>query len=146
MLEKKFVLTEDMDSLNIFFEANDLEVSDAEPVETNVIKAWKMEGEEGEIIAGICLAHREGEYIIDGIAVDQKLRGQRIGENLLKLAIDEVKAREGKRIFLVARAPGFFKTQGFRIVSHEDAPLFYECAGCPQFKVDCFPEVMVLEV
>lgn len=74
------------------------------------------------------------------------MRGKRLGEKLLSLAIKQVKELEGEKIYLVARAPGFFKTQGFKIVSEKEAPLFYECAGCPQFKVDCFPEIMSLEV
>ena len=135
-----------MDTLNDFFEANDLEISDAEPVETNVIKAWRADDENGNLVGGVCLAYREGDYIIDGIAVDQSLRGQRMGEKLLGLAIDQVKSLGGKKLFLVARAPGFFKTQGFNIVSEKDAPLFFECADCPQYKVDCFPEIMLLEV
>jgi N-acetylglutamate synthase-like GNAT family acetyltransferase len=74
------------------------------------------------------------------------LRGQRVGEKLLNLAKEEVASRGGKNIYLVAKAPGFFKTQGFKIVKQEEAPLFYECAHCPQFNVDCFPEIMKLEV
>lgn len=146
MLKLNFVITEDMDRLNKFFEENKLEISDAEPVETNVIKAWKLENQQGEITGGICLAYREGEYIIDGIAVDESIRGQRVGEKLLNLAKEEVIARGGKGIYLVAKAPGFFKTQGFKTVEQDEAPLFYECAHCPQFNVDCFPEIMQLEV
>ncbi len=146
MSEIKITVTDDMDTLNDFFEANDLEISDAEPVETNVIKAWRADDENGNLVGGVCLAYREGDYIIDGIAVDQSLRGQRMGEKLLGLAIDQVKSLGGKKLFLVARAPGFFKTQGFNIVSEKDAPLFFECADCPQYKVDCFPEIMLLEV
>lgn len=146
MSEIKITVTDDMDTLNDFFEANDLEISDAEPVETNVIKAWRADDENGNLVGGVCLAYREGDYIIDGIAVDQSLRGQRMGEKLLGLAIDQVKSLGGKKLFLVARAPGFFKTQGFNIVSEKEAPLFFECADCPQYKVDCFPEIMLLEV
>lgn len=146
MSEIKITVTDDMDTLNDFFEANDLEISDAEPVETNVIKAWRADDENGNLVGGVCLAYREGDYIIDGIAVDQSLRGQRMGEKLLGLAIDQVKSLGGKKLFLVARAPGFFKTQGFNIVSEKEAPLFFECVDCPQYKVDCFPEIMLLEV
>ncbi len=142
----KITVTEDMDTLNDFFEANDLEISDAEPIETNVVKAWRVDDQYNKLVGGICLAYREGEYIIDGIAVDASMRGKRLGEKLLSLAIKQVKELEGEKIYLVARAPGFFKTQGFKIVSEKEAPLFYECAGCPQFKVDCFPEIMSLEV
>lgn len=146
MSEIKITVTDDMDVLNDFFEANDLEISDAEPVETNVIKAWRADDENDKLVGGVCLAFREGDYIIDGIAVDQSLRGKRMGEKLLGLAIDQVKSLGGKKLFLVARAPGFFKTQGFNIVSEKEAPLFFECADCPQYKVDCFPEIMLLEV
>lgn len=146
MSEIKITVTDDMDVLNDFFEANDLEISDAEPVETNVIKAWRADDENGKLVGGVCLAFREGDYIIDGIAVNQSLRGKRMGEKLLGLAIDQVKSLGGKKLFLVARAPGFFKTQGFNIVSEKEAPLFFECADCPQYKVDCFPEIMLLEV
>ncbi len=139
-------VTDDMDSLNQFFEQNGLEVSEEEPVKTNVVKAWKVESKEGSLVGGVCLAYREGEYIIDGIAVDQRLRGKKIGDKLLRLAIDEVVKRKGKKIFLVARAPGFFKAKGFKNIDDKKAPLFYECAGCPQYKVDCFPEIMLLEV
>lgn len=146
MSEIKITVTDDIDVLNDFFEANDLEISDAEPVETNVIKAWRADDENDKLVGGVCLAFREGDYIIDGIAVDQSLRGKRMGEKLLGLAIDQVKSLGGKKLFLVARAPGFFKTQGFNIVSEKEAPLFFECADCPQYKVDCFPEIMLLEV
>ena len=38
-----------------------------------------------------------------------------------------------------------FKTQGYVTIEQEEAPLFYECAECPQYKVDCFPEIMKWE-
>ena len=123
--------TDDMDSLNSFFEENELEISDAEPVETNVIKAWKIENEKDEIV--------------DGIAVDGSLRGLGIGQEILDIAKDEVRKRGGDKIFLVAKAPSFFKTQGYVTIEQEEAPLFYECAECPQYKVDCFPEIMKWE-
>lgn len=139
-------ITNELDLLNDFFEKNHLEISDAEPVETNVIKAWKVTDSDNRLIGGICLAFRENEYIIDGIAVDESLRGQKIGTELLLKAKEEVKKLKGNKIYLVAKAPEFFKTQGFKIITQEEAPLFYECATCPQFNVDCFPEIMSLEV
>lgn len=137
---------EEAGRLDSFFLENGLEVSDEEPVETGLIKTWKVEDEKGGLLAAICLAFREGEHIIDGIAVDEKLRGQKIGERMLSLAVEETRKRGGKHIYLVARAPEFFRKQGFVTVSQEDAPLFYECAGCDQFNVSCFPEIMDLEV
>ena len=132
--------------LDQFFLENELEVSEDEPVETGLIKAWKMEDENDRLVGGICLSFREGEYIIDGIAVDESLRGQKMGEKLLSLAVEETRKRGGKTIYLVARAPGFFKKNGFKTIDDSEAPLFYECSGCDQYKANCFPEIMALEV
>ncbi len=134
--------TDDMDTLNNFFEENLLEISEEDPVETSVVKAWRADDENGNLVGGVCLAFREGEYIIDGIAIKDNLRGMRLGEKLLDIATAEVRKRGGSKIFLVAKAPEFFKTQGYIIVDESQAPLFYECAGCEQYKVSCFPEIM----
>lgn len=138
-------LTDDMDMLNEFFEQKGLEISEAEPVETNVVKAWKATYDK-KLVGGVCLAYRENAYIIDGIATDETVRGINLGKQLLDLAIDEVITRGGDKLFLVARAPGFFRKQGFVTVADEEAPLFYECATCPQFRVSCQPEIMCLNI
>ena len=61
-------------------------------------------------------------------------------------AIKEVKDRGGESLYLVARAPGFFRTLGFQQVAPENAPLFFECAQCPQYQKTCHPEIMKLEI
>lgn len=53
------------------------------------------------------LALREGEYIIDGIALDESYRGGGRGTALLNTVIDEVRKRGGSRIYLVARRRSF---------------------------------------
>lgn len=92
------------------------------------------------------LAERQGEFIVDGIAVDPEYRKEKLGKALLDLGIAETRKRGGKRIFLVARAPGFFRKSGFVTVPREEAPNFFECLTCPQYGVDCHPEVMRLDL
>lgn len=145
MTEQKIAEIFDMQALDGFFEANDLEFSAEHPVETDRVKCWAMQ-ENGEIIAGIALALRQNEYIVDGIAVKKTYRGKSIGKRLLSLLVDEVKSLGGKSIFLVARAPEFFRKQGFFEVSRTDSPTFFECLTCNQYGVTCHPEVMKLEV
>lgn len=130
-----------------FFIENDLEFSEDEPISTDFVKGWELLRRKDEYLVGACvLAKRQGEYIIDGIAVDKEFRDIKAGKLLLDKAIEEVKASAGKSIYLVARAPGFFKKAGFRIVAKEEAPNFFECLTCPQYQVSCFPEIMKLEV
>ena len=108
----RIVPVEDHESLNGFYERNGLEISDEEPVGTDAVQSWILY--RGDEMAGAAtLAVRQGEYIIDGIALDPQFRGEELGTAILKTVIDDVKRRGGKRIFLVARAPEFFAWNGF---------------------------------
>ena len=148
-------VTEDYDGLVPFFIANDLEFSEDEPpVPEEIIKLWKITEDEfdddGEplgtrIIGGFVLAKRQGEFICDGIAIDPEYRMFGYGKVLLDKGIEEAKALGGERMFLVARAPGFFARSGFVSVEREEAPEFFECLTCPQYGVSCRPEVMRLD-
>ena len=129
-----------------FFMENDLEYSDEHPVETDRINIWKALDDEGRIMGGLALALRQGEYIIDGIAVDKAARGKGLGERLLVKAVARSRELDAERIYLVARSPEFFRHFGFCTVPREEAPEFFECLGCPQYGVTCHPEVMCLEL
>ena len=132
--------------LDSFFIENDLEYSEEHPVDTERIKMWEAVDEKGKLVGGLVLAIRQGEYIIDGIAVDEKVRGMNVGAKLLALAVSESEKRGAKRIYLVAKAPEFFRHYGFVTVAREDAPEFFECLNCPQCGVSCHPEVMCLSL
>ena len=137
----EIISVDDHESLNRFYEKNDLEISEEDPVGTDAVKSWVLV--EDEKLAGAAtLALREGEYIIDGIALDESYRGGGRGTALLNTVIDEVRKRGGSRIYLVARAPEFFGASGFKDVERGDAPECFECFGCSQYGVKCFPKVM----
>ena len=137
----EIISVDDHESLNRFYEKNDLEISEEDPVGTDAVKSWVLV--EDEKLAGAAtLALREVEYIIDGIALDESYRGGGRGTALLNTVIDEVRKRGGSRIYLVARAPEFFGASGFKEVERADAPEFFECFGCSQYGVKCFPKVM----
>ena len=155
--------TKDYERLVPFFIENDLEFPEEEDLEvpTDLVKLWKVTEEpepsedseeykdgsgRSHLIGGFVLAKRQGEFIVDGIAVDPAYRKLDIGRKLLEGGIAEARSRGGRRIFLVARAPGFFRKAGFVTVPREEAPNFFECLTCPQYGVDCFPEVMRLEL
>jgi ribosomal protein S18 acetylase RimI-like enzyme len=152
--------TEAYESLVEMFIRNGLEFSAEEETPTDLARCWEAravpaagagastgtENTDGRLAGGCVLAMREGEYIIDGIAVEPEFRKQRVGERLLDRAVREAAARGGKRLYLVARAPGFFRGQGFVTIAREDAPNFFECFSCPQYKTSCFPEVMRLDL
>ena len=140
--------TEDYEKLVPFFIENELEFTeeDAEEVPTDVVKCWQITDADGRLVGGFVLALREGEYICDGIAIDDSLRGTGLGSQLLKLGLEETVKRGGDRMFLVARAPEFFRRNGFVTVPRQEAPNFFECLTCPQYGISCHPEVMRFDI
>lgn len=140
--------TEDYERLVPFFIENELEFTeeDAEEVPTDVVKCWQITDADGRLVGGFVLALREGEYICDGIAIDDSLRGTGLGSQLLKLGLEETVKRGGERMFLVARAPEFFRRNGFVTVPRQEAPNFFECLTCPQYGISCHPEVMRFDI
>ncbi len=137
--------TDEYDRLVKFMIPFGLEFDADDEVDTDIIKCWKVTQEPDFLVGGVILAMREGEYIIDGIAVDTPMRKSGIGRIMINKAIEEIKSRGGNRVYLVAKVPAFFERLGFSMVKNETAPNFFECGQCPQYRVSCFPEVMKLE-
>lgn len=143
--------TGDYEKLVKFFIENELEFTDedAEEVPTDLEKCWEITADgtpDGELIGAFVLAKRQGEYICDGIAVDSRQRGRQIGKALLETGLEEAAKRGAKRLYLVARAPEFFRKNGFISIPRDEAPNFFECLSCPQYGIKCHPEVMVKEI
>jgi GNAT superfamily N-acetyltransferase len=146
-----------------FFVENDLEFEEGEEYgDDEIVKCWRADeiGPDApptdastrepnvdppaspRLVGGCILAKREGEYICDGIAVAPDLRKSGLGQELLNLLLEEVKDKGAVKLFLVARAPGFFAKSGFVPIPRDDAPGFFECFTCPQYGVTCHPKVM----
>ncbi|MBQ1396659.1 MAG: GNAT family N-acetyltransferase [Eubacterium sp.] len=147
-MDERFHLseTEEYERLVQFFVVNELEFDGDEEVDTDIVRCYKVTDQKDSLIGAAVLAMREGRYIIDGIAVDEAFRKENIGRELLNAVLAEVKQRGGDALYLVARAPGFFRRNGFTAIPPEDAPNFFECKYCPQYQKNCFPEVMKREI
>lgn len=146
MSDLKIATTKDYDSLVPMFIANRLEFSEEEPVPTDIVRCWQLTDDDGRLQGGAVLALREGSFIVDGIAVNEQYRSSGAGRQLLEHIISAVRQLGGSSIFLVARAPGFFRKSGFVTVDRVDAPQFFECFTCPQYGKECRPEVMRLDI
>ncbi len=147
-LREEFTLyyTDEYDRLVDFFVKNQLEFDGDEEVDTDIIKCYKVTDRDDRLIGAAVLAFREEKYIIDGIAVELEYRKEKIGEEMLKQVLEEVKGLGGDSLYLVARAPGFFRKNGFSAIDPDDAPNFFECKYCPQYMVSCNPEVMKRDI
>jgi amino-acid N-acetyltransferase len=125
-----------------FFIENDLEFTEKDKqIPDTVVKYWEAVDDE-KLIGGCVLGMREGVYVLEGIATDTDYRNKRLGKQLLCEAMTYLKTIAAKKLYLCARAPDFFKHQGFLKIGREDAPNF-GCMNCKQFGIKCFPEVMM---
>jgi N-acetylglutamate synthase-like GNAT family acetyltransferase len=141
MLKFTMKQTEEYDMLIPFFVENGLEFDEDEKAADDVIKAWKVtQGD--HLIAGCMLVYRKGNYVIEGIAVEPAMRKFGIGKILINKALEEVTARGGKELILMARKPGFYEKLHFDVVEPADAPPIFDCLGCPQYGDSCFPKIM----
>ena len=139
--------TDTYQELAEFFIVNGLEFEAEEEVPTDLVKCWRADDpKDGKLLGGCVLAKREGRFICDGIATDPSVRGLHLGKKLLDTMIGEARSLDADFIYLVARAPGFFKKYDFEPISREEAPTFFECFSCSQYNNSCFPEVMRLKL
>ena len=145
-MDQSLMQTDEYDRLVQFFVDNQLEFDGDEEVDTDIIRCYKFTDKEDNLIGGVVLAEREGRYIIDGIAVSEEYRDSGVGEILLNQIKEDVEELGGDAIYLVARAPGFFRKNGFEEIEPEHAPNFFECKYCSQYGKTCHPEIMKYDI
>ena len=98
------------------FIANRLEFSEDQPVPTDIVKCWQLTDEAGNLQGGAVLALREGEFIVDGIAVNEPYRKTGAGAELLDCITDETLKRGGSRHISCCKSAGLF--QKIRLCHH----------------------------
>ena len=100
-------------------------------------------------VAAYSISKRYGVTVLDYIAVKDSLRKSGIGRKLLDRIREKCRKDGVDKIYLTAKAKGFFKKSGARELSASE-PLFKsllgECAECTQREKDCFPAVMVIDL
>jgi N-acetylglutamate synthase-like GNAT family acetyltransferase len=147
---KQYIIseTDNYEKLVPFFIRNELEFTeeDMEEVPTDLVKCWQIADLDGGLVGAFVLAKREGEFICDGIAIEEELRGTGLGRKLLELGIEETVKQGGSSMYPVARAPEFFRKNGFVTIPRQEAPNFFECLTCPQYGISCHPEVMKIDL
>ena len=133
----------DPDPIMDLFLRSDLEIQEDEFVERVFLKGYQAEDQEGRIIGGCALTEMDGHYIINGIAVDPEYRKTGVASEMLSRTLQDAKGMGAGEIILVARAPGFFRKNGFVNVPDEEVPEgLFDCLSCPQYQKQCFPEIM----
>ena len=132
--------------LDLFIRSN-LEIAEDEFAEKEFLSGYQAKTQDGRIVGGCVLVLQKDHYVINGIAVEPEYRKENLASKMLSLCLEDAKKRGAKEVILVARAPGFFRKQGFLNVADGDVPEgLFDCLVCPQYKTECFPEIMKLRL
>lgn len=139
--------TSDYAGLARMMAAKGLEM-DSEGAPTDILDCWEAVDLErcGRLAGGAILGLRANQYVLDGIATEDEYRGIGLGTALFDILLKRAKDDGAKRLWLVARAPNFFRTLGFTSVAMEDSLGLFDCDSCVQRGETCFPEAMYLDI
>jgi len=109
----------------------------------SVVAAWGAFA--GDRLVGALCLERQGELDTPNwLAVDERYRGCGVAAALYTELEREAVARDLHRLWVTARAPGFFLAQGFEPVAAgpERDALLGGCLECEQFGRECEPQAL----
>lgn len=141
----KPIVCSDYKMLKRFYEQNELEVS-CDIVGNDNPRFSVCCEDNGSIVAAATLSQRQGNFILDYIAVDSSFRRKGVGRVLFDEILQKAKNFGADKIFITARNPAFFKSLGFVEGNPSNMDMNDDCVGCPQYKTTCVSVPMVLNL
>lgn len=144
--EYKIVYTDRFKELLPLYQKSGLECSPDDPKPEGFLTSLELiHKHTKELVGAATITHHDGVFHLNYLAVEEEYRGQDFGTKLVKESMEEIARRDGHRMWLMGRVPGFYKKLGFDTVPYEDSPLTSSCPTCSQYKKTCFPEVMKID-
>lgn len=109
---------------------------------------WEARDARGTLVGGICLERSGDLDALDWMSVNAEYRGRGIASRLLAEAEREARARGIRRLWVTARAAGFFAANGYRPIDSgpEADYLLGECPSCEQYGHGCTPSPMMKDL
>ena len=137
-----FFETEDHRGLTGFYRESGLEIEDGWEKDMSPVYSVKLY-DNGEFCGAATVSRRFGIAVLDYIAVVRDRRKCGYGRMLLENVRARMRSENIIELYLTAKEPGFFKSQGAKETDRYTV-LSDECENCLQYKISCFPETMIL--
>ena len=93
--------------------------------------------ENEQIIGAVTISIYKNKNFIEAIAVNKKYRNKGYGKLLLERALKELE----KPVYTISKVDKFYLNNGF-IYDNSDL-IDKECKNCIEYKITCFPKVMI---
>lgn len=100
------------------------------------------------LIGCAALKRLKESFSVEWLAVEKSCRNGGVGKRMVERVASEAKARGATRLWALARAPDFFLRIGFMLSSPEESPgpTLAGCIKCSQYRVACFPKIVVKDL
>jgi amino-acid N-acetyltransferase len=131
IVEMQSLVTPEVESGIILARSND-------EIATN-IRSYTLAYHENELV-GFCALHIHTSYLaeIRSLIVKDGLRGQKIGEGLVRKSLDEATSLGLQRVLVLTYRQAFFERLGFVEIPKESLPeqkIWADCIKCKHFPV-----------
>lgn len=136
--------TADMEPIRRLGVANGLD--DSGRGDEQVLAAWAAR--DGDVLAGAIVLERYLDYdTLNWMVVAPDYRGRGIAARLLAELEGEARSRGLHRLWVQARAPGFFLRHGYAPAPPGHAGvLLQDCRDCGQYGRGCEPQALMKEL
>lgn len=136
--------TDDLDGIEALGAASGLEQGERD--RDAVILAWGAFAD-GRLVGCIALERHDDYVTVNQLAVREGWRRHGLAGRLLRVLEAEARARSVPRLWVQARAPGFFAHNGYESAPKADTDwLLAECRRCVQYGAGCEPRALVKEL
>jgi len=98
-----------------------------------------------DLVGCAALKQTNSTFCVEWLAVSEPLRGRGLGNKLISELEREARLRGADRLWALARAPDFFRKNGFVLAegSEKDGPNLNNCMRCPQYMKNCMPAIVM---
>jgi len=97
------------------------------------------------LVACGAMKEKRGVFSLECLAVKERFRGRGLGRHLVESLEKNAVKRGAKKMWALARAPGFFEKIGYSRVNAEESegPTLSGCLNCRQYQRGCNPSIVL---
>lgn len=148
-MKDKIYETEDYLTLTRFFHDCGMEVEPTPevPADIKMVKMWRVDDEDGNLLASATLEIRDGVYTLGDLCVREDHRRSGYGRRLQQIVFDEARRLGVKKLWCSGKVPKYYAKIGWRLENWDSSPrIARNCAGCCRRNKTCFPAILTYDL
>ncbi|MFV0636813.1 GNAT family N-acetyltransferase [Mitsuokella sp. WILCCON 0060] len=141
--------TKDYLTLTKFFHDCGMEVEPSAevPADIQMVRMWRVDDEEGNLLAAATLEIRDGVYTLGDLGVREDHRRSGYGRRLQQIVFDEARRHGVKKLWCSGKVPKYYEKIGWHLEDWDSSPnIARNCTGCSRRNKTCFPAILTYDL